>query len=416
MAGVADTTTEQQKLISFKYEATSIQGKMVKGTIKATGEIEAERLLINQGYTPISVEAVPSMWSLEEALPTLFHVKPRDIIIFSRQLATLLRSGISLLPAMEILAGQKTNSRSFQKVLDTIVNDLRSGGSFSQAVTKQPKAFSEIYSRTITVGEQTGSMEIVLNQMADYMEKQGEAAKKVGKAMTYPMIVLVAGVVVVVIMMTVVMPNMLGMFTTMGVDLPFATRILIGATNFFGNNWLYIVIFLSAVAATIMWMLKQPRGKRILDKLRLTLPLVGPPTLLGELSRFARTMAMLVTAGLSLQEIMELIPQSSNNLFIREALNQVNEGLILGEGLSEPMSRIELFPPLLIQMVAVGEESNSLDFSMGVVADFYEVSAEEKMSTMISMLTPISTVVIALFVGFIAIAVLMPMYTLTSVF
>lgn len=416
MAGVADTTTEQQKLISFKYEATSIQGKMVKGTIKATGEIEAERLLINQGYTPISVEAVPSMWSLEEALPTLFHVKPRDIIIFSRQLATLLRSGISLLPAMEILAGQKTNSRSFQKVLDTIVNDLRSGGSFSQAVTKQPKAFSEIYSRTITVGEQTGSMEIVLNQMADYMEKQGEAAKKVGKAMTYPMIVLVAGVVVVVIMMTVVMPNMLGMFTTMGVDLPFATRILIGATNFFGNNWLYIVIFLSAVAATIMWMLKQPKGKRILDKLRLTLPLVGPPTLLGELSRFARTMAMLVTAGLSLQEIMELIPQSSNNLFIREALNQVNEGLILGEGLSEPMSRIELFPPLLIQMVAVGEESNSLDFSMGVVADFYEVSAEEKMSTMISMLTPISTVVIALFVGFIAIAVLMPMYTLTSVF
>jgi type IV pilus assembly protein PilC len=127
-------------------------------------------------------------------------------------------------------------------------------------------------------------------------------------------------------------------------------------------------------------------------------------------------MAMLVTAGLSLQEIMELIPQSSNNLFIREALLQVNEGLILGEGLSEPMSRIELFPPLLIQMVAVGEESNSLDFSMGVVADFYEVSAEEKMSAMISMLTPLSTIAIALFVGFIAMAILMPMYTLTSVF
>jgi type IV pilus assembly protein PilC len=217
-------------------------------------------------------------------------------------------------------------------------------------------------------------------------------------------------------MMTVVMPQMIGMFTTMGVDLPLATRILMGATEFFGDNWLYIIIFLAVLGALFMWMLKQPRGRRVLDKVRLTIPLIGPPTLLGELSRFARTMAMLVTAGLSLQEIMELIPQSSNNLFIREALNQVNEGLILGEGLSEPMSRIELFPPLLIQMVAVGEESNSLDFSMGVVADFYEVSAEEKTSAMISMLTPISTIAIALFVGFIAIAVLMPMYTLTSVF
>jgi len=125
---------------------------------------------------------------------------------------------------------------------------------------------------------------------------------------------------------------------------------------------------------------------------------------------------MLVTAGLSLQEIMELLPQSSNNKYVRDALNQVNEGLILGEGLSEPMSRISVFPPLLIQMVAVGEESNSLDFTMGVIADFYEVSAQEKTDALVGMIGPLSTIGIALFVGFIAIAVLMPMYTLTSVF
>jgi type IV pilus assembly protein PilC len=257
---------------------------------------------------------------------------------------------------------------------------------------------------------------MVLNQMADYLEKQGETAKKAGKALTYPMMVLGVGVVVVIVLMTVVMPQMLGMFTSMGVDLPLPTRILISITEALTSYPLYFLIAGAVIAAVILWLVKQPRGRFFLDRVRLSAPLIGAPTLLGELARFARTMSMLISAGLSLQEIMEILPQSSNNRYIRDALNQVNEGLILGEGLSEPMSRINMFPPLLIQMVAVGEESNTLDFTMGVVADFYEVSADEKTSALVSMIGPLSTIVIALFVGFIAISILMPMYTLTSVF
>ena len=416
MASAVNVSEKKRKLIAYRYEAETAQGKVVKGTIKAPGEIEAERMLINQGYTPTNVEIIPSMWSLEEALPTLFRVRISDVVIFSRQLATLLKSGISLLPSLEILAGQATNSRAFKKVLESIVNDLRSGGSFTQAISKQPKAFSEIYCRTITVGEQTGNLEVVLNQMADYLEKQGETAKKAKKALTYPMMIMGVGVVVVIILMTVVMPQMMGMFISMGVELPVTTRILINISDFMTGYPLYFLVFGAAVGALALWLVKQPMGRRFLDRIRLSAPLIGPPTLLGELARFARTMSMLVTAGLSLQEIMELVPQSSNNKYVREALNQVNEGLILGEGLSEPMSRLRVFPPLLIQMVAVGEESNSLDFTMGVVADFYEVSAQERTDAMVSMLGPLSTVGIALFVGFIAIAILMPMYTLSSVF
>ncbi len=159
-------------------------------------------------------------------------------------------------------------------------------------------------------------------------------------------------------------------------------------------------------------MVKQPSGRRLLDRLRLTAPLIGLPTLLGELARFSRTMSVLVSAGLSLQEIMEIVPHSSNNKYIREALEQVNERLILGEGLSEPMSRIDIFPPLLVQMVAVGEESNTLDFTMEVVADFYEVAAEDRTSALVGMVGPASTVGIALMVGLIALSVLMPMYSL----
>ena len=406
----------KRKVVSYRYVAANNQGKMVKGTIKATNEVAAERLLVEQGYRPVNVEVVPSMFSLEEALPTLFRVKPRDVIVFSRQLATLLRSGISLLPALEILQGQVTTSRVFKKILETIADDIGAGSSFSQAISKHPKAFSDIYCRTIAVGEQSGNLETVLNRMADYHERQGTVAKKIGRSLTYPLLILGVGIVVVIVLMTVVMPKLLGMFTAMGVDLPLPTRILIWLTNFLSGNILYLVIAAAVLAAVVLWLVKQPSGRRLLDRLRLNIPVLGPALLMGELARFSRTMSVLINAGLSLQEVMGMMPQSSNNSVIRGALTQVNEGLMLGGGLSEPMSRIDVFPPLLVQMVAVGEESNTLDFTLGVVADFYEVTAEEKTSAMVGMMGPLLTIVMALGVGFIAISVLMPMYTLTGAF
>ncbi len=409
-------TAEKKNLINYRYEATTSQGKTVKGTIKATTEIEVERTLVTQGYTPVNVEVVPSMWSLEEALPSLFHVKPKDVIIFSRQLATLLRSGVSLLPALEILQGQVSTGRSFAKILESMINDLRAGSSFSQAVAKSNKAFSEVYARTIAVGERTGNLELTLNSMADFMEKQGEITRKAGKALTYPMIILSVGLVVGVVLIVAVMPRMIGLFLQLGVELPLPTRILIGITNAITHYPLVFLVVGSVLAAVIIWLVKQPTGRRILDRLKLTAPLIGPPMLMNELARFSRTMSVLITAGLSLQEIMELMPQSTDNRYLRDALNRVNEGLILGEGLSDPMSRVELFPSLLLQMVIVGEESNTLDFTMGVVADFYEVTADDKMTSLISAIGPLSTIFIAGFVGFIAISVLMPMYSITQAF
>jgi len=356
------------------------------------------------------------MFSLEEAFPTLFRVKPRDVIVFSRQLATLLRSGISLLPAMEILYGQVGQSRAFNRILGSIINDLRSGGSFSQAVSKHPRAFNEIYCRTIAVGEETGNLEIVLNRMADYMEQQISMTQKVKKALTYPMMVTGVGVVVVIMLITVVMPKLLGMFQALSVELPLPTRILIALTDVFANYTLYIIIAGASLGALLLWLVKQPAGGRLLDRMRLNAPFIGPPTLLTELGRFTRTMSVLISAGLKLQDTMELLPHATTNKVFRDALHQVNEKLLLGEGLSEPMAQIGLFPPLLVQMVAVGEESNTLDFTMGVVADFYETAAEEKTTALVGMLGPLTTIGIALLVGFIALAVIMPMYTLTGAF
>ncbi|MBU2535271.1 MAG: type II secretion system F family protein [Chloroflexota bacterium] len=415
MAGTVQTP-EGAKDITFRYTASTRQGNLVKGNIKAPSEIAAERLIIAKGYTPEHVEIAPSMFSLEEAFPTFFKLKPRDIIVFSRQLATLLRSGISLLPSLEILQGQVASSRAFRSVLTSIVNDIRSGGSFSQAVKKNPKAFSEIYCRTIAVGEETGNLNTTLNQMADFMERHQAMSQRVKKALSYPMIVLGVGIVVVIMLITVVMPQLLGMFTAMDVELPLPTRILIAITEIFQNYTLYIVIGGALIFAVFLWMTKQPAGKRVLDRLRLNMPILGPPALMSELGRFARTLSVMIGAGLKLQETMELLPQSTTNMLFRDSLHQVNERLLLGEGLAGPMSHVSLFPPLLVQMVAVGEETNTLDFTMGVVADFYETAAEEKTAAMVGMIGPVSTIGIALLVGFIALSVLMPMYTITGAF
>jgi len=407
---------KKQKEFTYRYIASTRQGEQVKGNIKAPTEIAAERLLIDKGYLPEHVEVAPSMFSLEEALPSLFQVKPRDVIVFSRQLATLLRSGISLLPALEILQGQVGSSRGFTSILGSVLNEIRAGGSFSQAISKHPKAFNEIYCRTIAVGEETGNMEAVLHQMADYLEKQSLLAQKVKKALTYPMMVLGVGVAVIALLLTVVMPKLLDMFVAMKVELPLPTRILIAVTELFSTHTLYIALAGVFLVALVLWLVKQPTGRRLLDRVRLSMPLIGPPALMSELGRFARSLSVLVGAGLKLQEIMELLPQSTTNRVFRDALEHVHERLFLGEGLADPMSRLAIFPPLMVQMVAVGEESNSLDFTMGVVADFYETAAEERAATMVGMIGPFSTIGIALLVGFIALSVIMPMYTLTGAF
>ena len=407
---------KKQKEFTYRYIASTRQGEQVKGNIKAPTEIAAERLLIDKGYLPEHVEVAPSMFSLEEALPSLFQVKPRDVIVFSRQLATLLRSGISLLPALEILQGQVGSSRGFTSILGSVLNEIRAGGSFSQAISKHPKAFNEIYCRTIAVGEETGNMEAVLHQMADYLEKQSLLAQKVKKALTYPMMVLGVGVAVIALLLTVVMPKLLDMFVAMKVELPLPTRILIAVTELFSTHTLYIALAGVFLVALVLWLVKQPTGRRLLDRVRLSMPIIGPPALMSELGRFARSLSVLVGAGLKLQEIMELLPQSTTNRVFRDALEHVHERLFLGEGLADPMSRLAIFPPLMVQMVAVGEESNSLDFTMGVVADFYETAAEERAATMVGMIGPFSTIGIALLVGFIALSVIMPMYTLTGAF
>ena len=407
---------QPQKQISYRYEAVNDRGRRAKGSVRAASEIAAQNVLADRGLTEITLHPMASTFSLEGAIPSMFGVKPGAIISFSRQLATLLESGVSLLPALQLLAQQSSNSPPLRRILNHITSDLATGTSISHALSKHPEAFNEVYRRSIDVGERTGRLEEVLRDLAEHMEKQAAFAKKVSGAMTYPAIIMVVGLAVTVILLTVVLPPLSELFTAFDAELPPPTRIMMAISDGFAEYKLYI--FSGAVILVVAGIayVRTARGQRAKDRIIMRIPLMGAPVLMGEIARLGRTMSLMLGAGLSLQEVMELMPETTTNSVFREALEQVKRRLFLGQGLAYLMAAIPLFPPLMLQMVRVGEDSNTLDVTMRVVADFFESEAEQRTTALVAMITPVSTIVLAALVGFVALSVIMPMYSLTGSF
>ena len=401
--------------MNYQYVAYTNENKIVKGTISVASEKAAEQALMRQGYQPITLKPLTLMFSLEKILPSLFKVKQKEIIMFSRQLATLLEAGISLVPALKMLQEQMSN-RVFREIITAILDDLRAGSSFSDALAKHTKTFGELYCRLSAVGEQTGSLEGSLRQAASYIEKDSVAKKKVKRALTYPILVLSVAVVVVTVLLIFVLPSMITMFTSVNVDLPITTRLLISVTNFVTDYKLYLLAGMGAVVFGAIMAFRQPSVRYKLDRLLLTIPIIGPVNLMNEMSRFSRTIALLVHAGLPLPDIIDMARQTSNNRVVKDTLTKVRHELIQGQGLSKPMSKNKLFPPLLTQMVMVGEESGNLESTLSTVADSYESEADDKLNDLIALIEPAMTIGLALVVAFIALSVITPMYSILGTF
>ncbi|MFC1999918.1 type II secretion system F family protein [Chloroflexota bacterium] len=415
MATKVIKSAPSSKATAFRYIALGGENELVEGTIRATNEAMAGRLLVQRGLKPVTLDPIASKFSLDQMFPSLFSIKTREVCSFSRQLATLIESGITMLPALELIH-QRTSKRALKRVLAAIIDDIRSGHSLSQALSKHSTIFSEIYCRTVALAEQTGNLETILRQMADYLEKQGEATKRIKNALVYPSIIMSLGIVVVIILMTTALPSMINMFDQAGSDLPLPTRILIAVTDFVNGHKLHLMITAGLLVVLAVWLPTRPRVRLWLDGLILRAPAVGPSIHSAEIGHFSRTTSVLLAAGLTLQEIMEMIPSTVKNLAMRRSLTKVNQDLIRGEGISMPMAEDNIFPSLLTQMVTVGEETNTLESSLGVAADFYEMDAVDKTNSLVRIIQPAAIVFVALLVGFIALAVIMPMYSLTGSF
>ncbi|MCX6007109.1 MAG: type II secretion system F family protein, partial [Chloroflexi bacterium] len=339
--------------------------------------------------------------------------KQEEIILFSRQLALLLESGVGIVQALELLKTQTTN-KALAKMLDTIVTDLRAGNPFSASLEKHPKAFNKMYCRIVAVGEQTGQMEGVLRHLASYAEQYTAAARKIKQAMTYPTIVLILAAVVGLLAVTFILPPIMDMFKQLGGELPLVTRILIAMVMFMGSYGVYVMLAIVIAGFLIYLYIKTPAGALQKDWLLLHLPVLGRLNQINALSRVCRSITILFRSGLPLPNILKLTAESCGNRVIYNALMQVEQDIITGEGLAMAMRKQPVFLSLMVEMTKVGEETGNLDNTLNIVADSFEIEAADKLQTVLGLIEPAMTIIIGLGVGFLALSIFIPIYSSLS--
>ncbi len=397
--------------MDYQYVAYTDDKRLVRGKLSATSEEAASSLLSYGGYQVVSLKVVTPFFDTTKLQVRFSRVKSKEIVMFSRQLALLLESGTDIVTSLDLLQSQVTNP-SLKGVIGEVASDIRGGSSLSSAMSKHPRAFPDIYYRTIAAGEQGGNLSVVLRQMADHLERGEVSGKKIKAALTYPIMLAVVGIVVVSILVTVVMPSFISLYSAFGAELPLATRMVINLSDWLINNGFYLLLGVIAVAGIGYIYIRTPAGRYHRDKLLLTLPIIGRVNQLNELSRCCRTIALLFRVGLPLPEILAQAIHSTKNKVMIKALTETQQELIRGEGLSKPMAKRDVFLPLMVQMVGVGEETGNLDSTLTTVAQSYEIEADDKTNAAIGLIQPTLVVVIALAIGFLAVSLLSAMYSI----
>lgn len=397
--------------MDYEYVVSTEDNRLVKGKLSAASEASAADMLSYGGYRVLSLKEVTPFFQAGKLSVSLSQINPTEIIMFSRQLALLLESGIDVVTSLELLQAQTTN-RTLKKIIANVVSDVRNGSPLSEAISKHPRAFSTLYHRLVSVGERTGNLEVVLRRAADYIERSAVTQKSVKNAMVYPIILIVATIAVIGVMVGFVLPAFSTFYASFGAELPAPTRALLAFTDWSQHYGLWVLLAMVAAVAVGFIYTRTPAGKYQWGKIMLTLPRVGRINLLNELSRCCRSISLLYSSGLPLPEIMTLVIQGSNNKAMSSALTEVQRSMIAGQGLSGPMAQNSLFLPLMVQMTAVGEETGNLDNTLNTVAESYEAESDDKTKGMIALITPAMTVIIGGIVGFIAVSLLSAMYSI----
>ena len=395
--------------MDFRYVAYNQQREVIKGKVDASSEAVALDLLHYSGLRVLTLKEVVPFLRLGKL--TSARIKPKEVVMFSRQLALLVESGIDIAAALDLLQEQVPN-RSLKQAVAAIAADIRGGAKLSQAMERYPRAFSPLYCRTMAVAEETGNLESVLRQMADHIEKDAVAVEKTRSAFIYPILIFVMAVGVIAVLITFVMPAFSTLYESLEVELPLIARVLLAAVDFLTSyGWIILVVVVVLGVGGYAYTRTAVGGYQW-DKLKLRLPLFGRIIILSELSRCARTIATLFRAGVPMPEIMTLAIDASTNKVFVKALTEVREELLQGQGLSRPMSRRPVFLPLIVQMAAVGENTGNLDNTMDTVAQSYEMEATDRTNALIATIQPVTTIIMGAIVGFIALVLVSTMYSI----
>ena len=397
------------KEIPFTWEGVDRRGQRVKGKSLATSEAEVRADLRRQGVVPNRIRKQTSLFSGSKQITTA------DIAIFSRQLATMMASGIPLVQAFEIV-GNGHENESMQKLILQIKADVEGGSSLHEALAKHPLHFDDLFVNLVEAGEQAGALETLLDKIATYKEKTEAIKKKIKKALTYPMAVLVVAIIVTIILLIFVIPAFEDLFQGFGADLPAFTRMVVDLSLFVRTKgWVILVGAVAAGAAFMYFKKRSKKMREVLDRLILKMPVIGGIMEKSAIARYARTLSTMFAAGVPLVEALESVAGATGNIVYENAVMEMRDEVSTGQRLQQSMENTDLFPNMVIQMIAVGEESGQLDEMSAKVADFYEEDVDNAVDNMSSLIEPLIMGILGVLVGGLVIAMYLPIFKMGSV-
>ena len=397
----------------FKYSARDTSGKIINGNMEAKDAGAVTDILHDRGLIVVSIKEAFALDLERLAEINIGGVPMKEKVIFMRQMSTMVGAGLPLARALEIMV-QQTSNPMFKRVLKEVLAAIQSGKTLANSFREQSEVFDPITLNLIEAGEESGNLETILERLATELEESKSLGDKLRSAMIYPIIILVIIIVVMVLMMLVLVPSMAQIYGDFGAELPLVTRILMGMSDFFIKYWWAILVVLAVVFIGMKYYLDTAKGKRNFDKITLKIPVIGGIISKMQLSQFTRILALLLGSGLSIMKALELTAQSLTNEMFRDTVMAAKEEVEKGGALAIPIARSEYFPLLVSSMIAVGEETGEIDAVLEKVSQYYKDEVDVATSNMSSILEPVFLVIMGLAVGFIALAVYMPMFQLSS--
>jgi len=396
--------------VAYTYTVRDRAGKEITGSLQADSVDALTGKLNQMGYFVVSIDEVKI--SLRKKQLHIFgaKVKSKDITIFTRQFATMINAGLPLIKCLSILT-QQTESQALSDIISDCSREVEAGHALSEALSKHPRAFSELYVAMVRAGELGGMLDDVLLRVADQLERDAEIRQKVKSAMTYPIVVLGITIIIVTSMLMFVVPRFGKMFTELGGKLPTYTQFLVNLSHFLAG-WGGLVV----IAAIIGFVFGYRRfkatkqGRLTIDRIKLRLPVVGTLFHKTAMSKFSRTLGTLLSSGVPILGALEITGETTGNMVITKALDVVRAGVKEGETIARPLTEAEVFPPMVIQMIAIGEETGALDVMLAKVSDFYDSEVNAAMDSFASIIEPVLLVVLGVAVGSIVIALYLPIF------
>ena len=394
---------------TFSYSARSATGELRSGEIELPSREEVIGYLRRQRMIPVKVEA--KRRSLEVSFGS--GIKTRDVVIFTRQFATMINAGLPLVQSLDILAKQSEN-KALRKVVEQVLYDVESGNTLADSMRKHPKAFSDLYVNMVAAGEAGGILDVILLRLAAFLEKNDALVRKIKGAMVYPSVIMAVAVIAIAVLLIFVIPTFQNMFESAGVPLPAMTQLVIDSSAFLQAYWWAALGACVVAAFIIRQVYKTSGGQLAIDKFMLRAPVFGDLLRKAGVARFTRTLGTLVASGVSILEGLEITARTAGNRVLHDAIMSSRASIASGDTISEPLKRSGVFPPMVVQMINVGEQTGGLDEMLGKIADFYDEEVDAAVEAMLSLMEPVMIVFLGGIVGSMIVAMYLPIFDMVN--